>query len=467
MFDLPQPQSRFSSNSSLRSTRSDSSLSSPSDHVTPSNATDMHLDWSASSQDLLNSLPKGWTRSLLHLLVFFTIVALPWAMLTKVDETGQARGVLQPKGAIYRMDAPVAGTVIGVNVQKGQTVKAGQVLLELESETLQANLQQTRAELDSQLDRLTQLESTKNQLLIAINTQRQQNQAQQSEKRSQIEQTRQNLHYGQTAVTLAASRLEKDQKEVNRYRDLQQEGVVPAVKLTEVERVADESLRMQRQAEAERQRAEAKLQELQSSHESLVHSGELAVLKIQEQFDSLIGQMTSLQADIAKSRSQIQSLKAQIEQRKIRAPISGVLFELPLEKEAAVVQPGQLVAQIAPQNSTLILKAQMPSQESGFLKVGLPVKLKFDAYRFQDYGVTPGRISWVSPTSRVIDTPQGRAEVFDIEVSLDRTQIASAEGTITLNAGQAATAEIIVRQRRLIDFVLDPFRQLQQGGLKL
>jgi HlyD family secretion protein len=425
------------------------------------------MDWSTSSQDLLNSLPKGWTRSLLHLLVVFTVVALPWAMLTKVDETGQARGVLQPKGAVYRMDAPVAGTVIAVNVKKGQVVQAGQVLLELGSETLHANLQQTRAELNSQLDRLTQLESTKNQLLIATSTQRQQNQAQQSEKFSQIEQIRQNLRYNRTAVDLATNRLKKDQREVDRYRDLQEEGVVPAVKVTEVERVADESLRMQQQTKADRQQAEVKLQELQSSHESLVHSGELAVLKIQEQLDNLTGQITSLQADIIKSRSQIQSLGAQIEQRKIRAPRSGILFELAVEKEAAVVQPGQLVAQIAPQNTTLILKAQMPSQESGFLAVDLPVRLKFDAYPFQDYGVTPGRISWVSPTSRVIDTPQGQTEVFDVEVSLDRTQIASIETIVTLNAGQSATAEVIVRQRRLIDFVLDPFRQLQQGGLKL
>lgn len=467
MFDLPQPQSSLK-NSSFHSTQSDSLIHSPSDRATQfSIAPESHLDWSAASQDLLNSLPKGWTRSLLHLLVAFTMVALPWVMLTKVDETGQARGVLQPQGAVYRMDAPVAGTVIAVNVAKGQAVKAGQVLLELDAETLRANLQQTRAELESQLDRLTQLESTKNQLLIAINTQRQQNQSQQSEKLSQIEQTRQRLQYSQTAIALADSRFEKDQREVERYRDLRQTGVVPDVKVTEVERVADESLRMQQQATAERQQAAVKLRELQSSQESLVHSGELAVLKIQEQLDNLTGQMTSLEADVIKSRSQIKSLETQIEQRKIRAPKSGVLFELSIEKEAAVVQPGQLVAQIAPQNTPLILKAQMPSQESGFLRVGLPVKIKFDAYPFQDYGVTPGRIRWVAPTSKVIDTPQGQTEVYDVEVSLDRTQIASADTVITLNAGQTATAEVIVRQRRLIDFVLDPFRQLQQGGLKL
>ncbi|MDB9370897.1 hypothetical protein PN456_18440 [Nodularia spumigena CS-586/05] len=38
---------------------------------------------------------------------------------------------------------------------------------------------------------------------------------------------------------------------------------------------------------------------------------------------------------------------------------------------------------------------------------------------------------------------------------------------IPLNPGDTATAEVIVRQRRIIDFLLDPFKQLQQGGVKL
>jgi HlyD family secretion protein len=33
--------------------------------------------------------------------------------------------------------------------------------------------------------------------------------------------------------------------------------------------------------------------------------------------------------------------------------------------------------------------------------------------------------------------------------------------------GQTATAEIIVRQRHVIDFILDPFKKLQNGGIDL
>jgi hemolysin D len=36
-----------------------------------------------------------------------------------------------------------------------------------------------------------------------------------------------------------------------------------------------------------------------------------------------------------------------------------------------------------------------------------------------------------------------------------------------LRPGDTATAEVIVRQRRIIDLILDPFKKLQKGGLEL
>jgi HlyD family secretion protein len=147
--------------------------------------------------------------------------------------------------------------------------------------------------------------------------------------------------------------------------------------------------------------------------------------------------------------------------------VEGTIFQLPIQRAGAVVEPGQMVAQIAPKGAGLVFKAQMPISASGFLHTGMPVKLKFDAYPFQDYGVVPGHLRWISPDSKAIQTAQGQIEMFELEIALDQTSIQTKNKSIALNAGQTATAEVIVRQRRLIDFILDPFKQLQKGGLKL
>jgi HlyD family secretion protein len=104
-------------------------------------------DWSLATKDLLDALPRVWTRGLLYILIMFTAVVLPWSILAKVDETGMARGKLEPKAKTIELDAPVAGTVAAIDVKEGEQVKAGQVLLEIESDVIRADLQQLEEKL--------------------------------------------------------------------------------------------------------------------------------------------------------------------------------------------------------------------------------------------------------------------------------------------------------------------------------
>ena len=522
---MPNP-SRQESDSPNRYYRNDNQLpeainSTNSDQIAlpnPANLSEqMSDDWSSLTKELIDTLPRVWTRGLLYFLVVFAGIVLPWAMLSKVDETGSARGRLEPQGNVFKVDAPVAGTVANVLVKEGQLVTNKQPLLELESEEIKSELQQAQTRLEGQQNRLTQLELMKNQLLLGVRAQQQQNQAQALEKQAQVEQARQNLEslrnsynlqkeeklaqvnqaeknldYSQTALNLAEIRLTKAQREVQRYRQIQEQGVVPEIKVIEQEDLAQERQRLQEQAESDVQQAKLRkkeqqssyqriiyqaqsdieqaklrLQEQEKSYQSLIHSGELAILKSEEQLKELDAQVTALKAEISQSKSQIQAWEFQLEQRVLRAPVSGTIFQLPIQRTGAVVQPTTLIAEIAPKNASLILRAQMATSESGTLREGMPVKMKFDAYPFQDYGVVEGTVSQISPTSKITETAQGAIATFDLEIKLKQTCIQTSQGCTTLTPGQTATAEVIVQQRRIIDFILNPFKKLQKGGLEL
>ena len=494
-------------------------ISNPTNDTTEENKNlvNKNQGWYYGTEELLDALPRRWTRSLLYFLIVFTSIVLPWAMLSQVDETGSARGRIEPLGETQRLDAQVGGNVIDVKVKEGQTVKAGQLLVELESDVLRSELQQGKAKLDGLLNRIAQLELIKNQLQLTIGVQEQQNKSQELEKISQVNQAKQNLDAKQstynvqkleklalvnqakqnqnstrTANKLAEIRWKRDFAEIKRYRNLNKQGAIPQIKIVELEKIADESktiyeqsksdvkqakLRFQEeqnryqgimsQARADIKQAKLRLQEQENSYKSLVHAGKLAVLKNQEQLKDMQAQITSIKSEIAQTRSQINSIKLQLAQRIIKSPIDGVIFNLPIKKPGVVVQTDQTMIQIAPKDTPLILKANMPSQESGFLKVGMPVKVKFDAYPFQDYGVITGEVIRVSPDSKVMETPQGNIEVFEMDIALNKAKIKSANKSIPLTPGQTATAEVIVRQRRLIDFILDPFKKLQKGGLDI
>jgi hemolysin D len=475
--------------------------------------------WSSVTQEQLEALPQVWTRGLLYFLGIFALIALPWALFSKVDETTVARGRLEPKGATIRLDAKSSGTVVAVRAKEGQSVQKGQVLLELESDVLRNDFQQAQAKLSGQINRLAQNELIKNQVISSLAVQAQQNQSQRFEKQAQVAQAKQtlsstensapvqeaekladvekaeaNLEDARRALKVSSERHQNNLAEVERYRKLWQQGVIPEIKVVEVQQQANESSnaliraegtvhdaekllqgqrktyqKLKQQLQAEQTQSKLRLQEQQGNQQSLEQGGELTLSKNQQQLDDLEAQITTLKSEIKQTQKQIQSLTLQLEQRIVRSPDNGIIFQFPIKKAQAFIQPGQVVAQIAPQGLPLILKAQASSQETGQMKVGMPVKLKFDAYPFQDYGVVPGRLKWISPDSKTIDLGQGQgqAEVFELEVALDKTYIENVDKRIQLTPGQSATAETIIRQRRIIDFILDPFRQLQKSGLKL
>ncbi|MUH00272.1 HlyD family efflux transporter periplasmic adaptor subunit [Scytonema sp. UIC 10036] len=481
---------------------------------TPSPSTD---DWSDVTQELVDTIPSVWTRGLLYFLLGFTCLVLPWAMLFKVDETGTARGKLKPKGKTVKLDTLVTASVSTIPVNEGSIVKPGEPVLILDSQLVHTELRQVKDKLEGQLNRLSQLDMLKKQLTVGLATQQQQNQAQQLEKQAQIEQVRQNLtalqnsydlqkeekftqvnqakqalSYSQTAIELVENGLTSAQQEVERYRRLSKEGIVAEVQVVQRQDVANEKKKLYaqnqsdieqaklrfleqqrnyertlRQAKAEIQQAYLRLKEQQRSYQTLTYSSKLALLKSEEQLKNLETQITTLKAEIAQTRSQIKTLQLQLEQRVLRSPIAGRVFQLPIQRAGAVVQPGTMVAEIAPLNAPLILRAQIATNESGSLQKGLPVKLKFDAYPFQEYGVIEGELVEISPTTTEVETPNGKVAAYNLGIALKKNCIPKANDCIPLRPGDTATAEVIVRQRRIIDFLLDPFKQLQQGELKL
>lgn len=489
---------------------------------TPITSKSHSSDWSYATQDLLDTLPKTWTRGILYLLIIIVSILIPWSVLSKVDETGTARGKLELKGDTIKREADIQESVsiLKVYVKEGDTVKAGQLIMELDAKSVRDQIQQNELKLEGQQNRLNQLDLLKKQLFLAISSQQQQNKAEELKQLTQVEQARENLETlktaynlqkeekltqiqqakhlidaNTTAYKLAEIRLSDAEYEVTRYRNLYQEGAIAETKVKEMESAAKEKLQLRNQTQAELKQSQLKFQEQQESYQRIIHqlqgdieqaklrlqeqdksyqsliqAGKLSISKIEQQVNDIDTQMTTLKSEIEQTKTQIKSLKRQLEKYIIRAPLTGTIFQLPLTREGAVVQPKQLIAEIAPKGTRLVFKGQIPTSESESIREGekqKEVKLKFDEFPFQDYEIIKGKLIWVSPNSKVNQTPQGNLVTYDIEVELMQSCIHSKGKCVVFQSGQPATAEVIIRQRRIIDFILDPFKKLQKGDLKL
>lgn len=522
--DINQPQKNLYKGLDTNSVSLPSESSLFTDQNPPGSNLNSPTDWSFATNELLDALPKRWTRGLLYFLIAFVAITLPWGMLSRVDETGTAKGRLEPQGGTIKqrlnltnpsaaLNSQTAKVEI-LNVKEGDIVKAGDILMELDSLPIRQRITQLQIQLQGQKNRLNVLRQQKNQLETELGTQERLNQSQQLEKLSQLEQSRQNFQFlkttynlqeqeklnqvaqakqnleaSNTAYNLAEIQLKQALGEVKRYQKLFHQSVVAEVRVIEQQNIANEKRvilkksqadikqanlrlieqnriyeRIVNQGKADIQQAELRLAEQENSLQSLTHSGKIALSKIQEQLKNLNGQTNSLESDLMQTEKEIDSLKLELKKRVVTAQVGGTIFAL--ARVGDVIQQGEMIAEIAPQKANILLKAQMATTESGSLQKGMVVKMKFDAYPFQDYGVVDGRLIKISPTTKVEETSQGRVGIYELEIQLNQTCINTGNRCVPLRYGNTATAEVIVRQRRVIDFILDPFKKLQKGGLE-
>jgi HlyD family secretion protein len=144
----------------------------------------------------------------------------------------------------------------------------------------------------------------------------------------------------------------------------------------------------------------------------------------------------------------------------IVAPVSGVVTDLTSTQTGDKVQANAPLGGIAPAGSRSIVKVEIAENDRAFLREGLPVKLKFNAFPYQRYGAINGTLEYVSPATK--PSAQSKQPVYEARVSLERDYYEVAQTRYPLRYGMTAAVEIAVRERRLIDLALDPFRQI--GG---
>jgi hemolysin D len=526
-------------------------------------------DWSNSAREIIDGVPLPWTRGLFYCLLAFMGVALPWAALFQMDEIGTAQGRLELTGETVRREADLEGsvTVNKVLVKKGDTVKKGQVIMELDSKSIRDQIQQNQVKLEGQQQRLGQLGLMKNQFEIAVSTQQQQNQAQLLEKQAQIAQAgqiitslrsnynnqttekaaqldqaaqavidkksgfinqkqekvtqvvqaRQNIIDSNAAHDVAKIRLRDAQKESTRFEKLYRSGAIAEVRIKEVESLAKEREqskiqseanlqqaklryreqqdnygRTMQQSQADIQQAQLRVKEQQGSYqrntkqlqsdiqqaqlrlieqqrslETLTQGGILALGKSEQQLKEIQSQVITLENELEQSKNAAKILAAQLKKYTVRADVDGTIFELPISREGSVIQPKQLLAEIAPPTNSakdLTFKGEILAGQSESLRVqgvDKDVKLKFDEFPFQTYGIVNGKLKWISPNSKVVATPTGSTINYEVKISLSQSCVKHKNECLQFRSGQPATAEIIIRKRRILDFIMDPFTKLK------
>ena len=174
---------------------------------------------------------------------------------------------------------------------------------------------------------------------------------------------------------------------------------------------------------------------------------ELSSVEIEKSVQKLI-----VDKSISEMNSRLRQAELQLQYQNVVAPTSGVIFQ-PKAFKLGVLEPGEKIVSIVPQSG---LKAQVfvPNKDIGFVKDGLKAKVRIDAFPFSRYGELNGSVTHIGADALSPDSTANYYR-FPVRLSLDKSFLESNEVIIPLRSGMSVTANLKLREKRVISLVSD------------
>jgi membrane fusion protein len=117
---------------------------------------------------------------------------------------------------------------------------------------------------------------------------------------------------------------------------------------------------------------------------------------------------------------------------------------------------------ILPANAELVAEVFVPSRAAGFVKPGQRVRIAYDAFPEQKFGMFEGRIDRVSDFVLLPDEiPQTfsiREATYKVQIAIIDVPLTTSIGSSRLRPGMLLVADIVLEKRNLIDWLLEPLR---------
>jgi hemolysin D len=449
------------------------------------------LEFLPAAVEILESPASPLGRSIALAISLFVAIAILWACVGEIDIVAVAQGKIVPTGRTKTVQAPAlspgeSGLIKTIAVEDGQHVTQGQVLVDLDAtetgadrQKLQKQLAQTRldiARLRSILalpgGELLDTPPTGTDPLTLLLAQ--------SLRRSQFAGEEEKLAAFDRDIDRQESEVKANQNEINKYnqilpliqerwdekQSLLLKGLTPKMEMLQIQQ---QFIEMQRDRDtAVAHLAEAKSQIASIQRQKGQAEEEFKRDRLKELADAET-QANALDQELRKAEER-QRLKT------ITAPVAGTVQQLTLHTIGGMIQPGQALMAIVPDDSGIEIEAMIQNQDIGFVAEGQEAVIKLEAFPFTRYGTVPGKIKIVSEDAVSSDASAEaqRAQVeargakqgssnqlfYAARVTLDRATMKVDGKDVKLTPGMAATVEIKTGKRKLIEFLLSPLMRM-------
>lgn len=401
----------------------------------------------------------------LFAVVGVVLIAVIWANFAKLDEITRGQGKVVPSSDVQILQHQEGGTVQSVLVREGDTVDAGQLLMQLSdvgasSELgstkarlmgLQAKIMRLQAEAEGQSvlkipdEMIETVPQTVQEELNTFRANKLQLDSQKSVLESQVSQRRAEVSEINTRIRDLNRVISLTNEEKAMLQPLVDRGSAPKRDILQL----DQQLAQQRSEinglKASLPRAQGAIREAQARLKDID-----TTFRTTAQND-----LTAASIEAKSFEQQMPALQDRKSRTEIRSPVRGIVKDIRIQtgEGAGVIRPGDPIMEIVPLDDQLVVEARIKPSDVAFLHPDQDAVVKITAYDFSIYGGLKGKLTGISADT--ITDEQGES-FYEIRVTTDKNTITRNGQELPIIPGMVASIDILTGEKTVMEYIMKP-----------
>lgn len=350
------------------------------------------------------------------------IAAIVWACLSEIDVVITSNGSIQPSGSVNVVEAYASGTVKEIYVAEGQHVNQGDILIELDTQSIDIDVNQLNYQkqtLEAEQSIYEQLQSGKGTDEIDISA------------------------YEEDICPFLQTILDTDLSYHNSLDNLELEKTN-----TELNRqIAQLQLEEYQSGGTARQQESQKLAIQQ--YDNAMEQIELQINDAKTQYSAQINsRLSEIDSQLEEISNNLERYNLSKKYQTIIAPVSGYVNSVGVNTTGETVSTTEQLITIVPDDEPIEMVCYVKNMDIADIQVGMEAEIKLEAYPYNRYGTVRGVVKYISPSSF---TSEQLGNVYLVKLDVENSSDA-----INIISGLSGTVEIKIGKRTIMDYFMEP-----------
>lgn len=361
------------------------------------------------------------------------VIMTTWAGMTEIDQVKRAQGQVIASDRTQVIQAVDGGVLRELLVQEGDEVQSGQLLASFEKTRVRAALDDTQGKVMA--------------LRITL-------------ARLRAEVYGQKLSFDEEMKAYPAL----IENQINLYNRRKTAFIEDIQALRKVRAVLLEEGEMIRKLEATGDVSQA---DILRSRRQIADVEAQITTRHNKFFQDAQAEMTKAQEDLNAQSEALNDRTQLLEQTDMTAPSRGLVKSIRVTTLGGVVRAGDIVMELLPTQSGLILEAKVYPADIAFVTVGQKANVKLDAFDSTVYGGFRGEVIYVSPDTLNEETQRGPQPYYRVHVKIGTKDFDGEKAQrMEVRPGMTAQVDLVVAKRSVLSYLINPVSQVMSQALR-